>query len=414
MIPENEIGFAILHCSKELWCNPDKSHEEFVRPGPSARLKATTSKEILPESTIVTSQVEPRRSPRKKAQPRIIDTIDLDSDEDIETGNKENVSKPNLETLESISFEVTQQTLSNTIATDCSVPETPFEMTKTTQSSLSETPNDTGIKSFSEESYVTAVSVQTEHNTRSNKPQARSNKPSLFNFNVSSTSKAPRKRQISESDDLPETSKRAKNQSSPPARELTKNTNTKLLDTSEVEARKLTPFTSRKRTAASALSDGLFAFKTNFSKKSRRSNATQESSSEVSSINPMQSIQRRPSREENFKLPESEITCDYGVWLCKEVSLVKLNDSVDGVKLEPSEAYETIDPSMDTQDIKPSLLKSFFKVEESSFLSSSSSVVSKRKSFVKKQNFKSQTSIVTMKTINVAATREDLDQSSII
>lgn len=66
---------------------------------------------------------------------------------------------------------------------------------------------------------------------------------------------------------------------------------------------------------------------------------------------------------------------------------------------------------MDSQDIKPSQLDTLFSVLESTLSSSTTtSLVCKRKQFVKKLNFKPQDKVVTTKSVKVEDTFKALDE----
>lgn len=413
MIAETEIGLAILHCSKEHWCNPESTVKRLIRPGEAALLKFTKSAVTVAhtESSGLITQMEPPKIPRKRSHAgNIVETIDL-SDDDF--GNKENIAKKVMltQTHESLSLGETEA-------------ESPFETPteQVTQISLPET----------QESFASAFETNqsnqqslTRQDTQLSKISTRSKNsstiPGLFNFSMNNekieVKKNQRKRQNSEEPDIPGPSKKSKNQVVPKVQETkTRATRKKkiLSDSSEDEpTAKPEPAKTRKRTAATALSDGLFNFNTNFTKKSRKVEMSQDPVPEISGIIPI-SIQsnKKLSPVKEFDFPKYDDSNDAGIWLSKKMTSIKLSSSPDKIKSEPVEMSEDIpdiDPSIDSQDIKPSLLKNLFNVEENSFFSgSSSSVVSIRKSFVKKQNFKSQTSIVTMKTVNVAKTREDL------
>lgn len=567
IIAETEVGLAVLYCSREFFCNPEKSTTELLRPGKSAQLRITNSKQHLQNtaSTSMTSQVVQRRSPRKATQAKVVTSIDLlESDDDMDGGNKENKTAHE-ERQASLSFgETPADEISEKL-----IPETPlenFKSCKATQAkivatidllesdddidgrvqenetvpedghtsvSLAETPADESIEESipetpldnsnsnrdipaAHESFLSAKeasqkthetqerfeSAITTNETSQKSPEAQENvatnsttepsrkapsttpepisnkratrsslsKSDLFNFSNSSSSekstKNQRKRQISESREVPEGSKKARKQDpkeaesssnrsdlfnfsitsssgnsainprkrqasgSPelteesekakkrpvqqPSKSTRRSTRKQVIqDSSDEETAPIPqPSNSRKRKAALDNPAGLFAFNNNFVKKIRPAKDTQEYPNEIAGIIPLQKTSI-PSHIKDVYLAETETSIEPGVWLIKKLSSVKLSDSVDGIKSEQNvtnEEISVIDPSIDTQDIKLPMLKTLFIIEESSMFNSPSSVFSKRKSFVKMQNFKPQTSSVTMKLFNISETREALDK----
>lgn len=277
----------------------------------------------------------------------------------------------------------------------------------------------------SDEQETVSTSNQITEDIQTSKRSTRSNKTlndtNFFNFSSASSSGNAKKSQ-KQKQQIPDKSENSKEQSKqaavqekhdkPTRSSGRKRTIRDISDDEEASPKVTQPLSSRKRAAATAPVEtgGLFAFNTNFAKKSRPSIEAQEQTQKVSGIIPMQKVCERSPVKKVYQ-PESNDSNDSGVWLSKKMSSFRL-ESIDGIKSEPVETTteaSAIEPSIDTQDTKP--FKFFFNVEENSnYLGDSSSILSKRKSFVKKQNFKSQKNIVTMTLVNIAKQRDTRDE----
>lgn len=520
IVQETEIGLAIIHCSTEFFCNPEKLASELLRPGENAHLKITKSKQLVPntESGTIIFQNRPRRSPRKATQALShVETIDLGSDDDMDGGNKEN--RTVLEGQASVSIGETQasgevQSLFQTPALapaepskEISIPETPIDTSnrslpetqvsftsavladeveaptniadthsdkRSTRASSNQSLSSTipsSVASSTKNPRKRQISKSPEEEFKKAKKQdppavqeTSSNKSDLFSFttpsSVASSSKTPRKRKICESPEeelkkakakkqAPQTVenpssnkselfnftnssssvsstknlRKRQNSESPEEKAKKQSVQSKSMATRRSTRKQLSssedddavpnpqPSASRKRKSTTGNGAGLFAFSNNFAKKSRPAEETQESPNEISGIVPLQKTRVSSPIYDNHAA-DSNNSIDSGVWLTKRMTSVKLSDSVDGIKSEQIELNEEASVVADTQDIKLSTLKTLFIVEENSiFVNKSSSVLSKRKGFVKKQNFSPQTSVVTMKQLNVFDTRRTLDQT---
>ena len=163
---------------------------------------------------------------------------------------------------------------------------------------------------------------------------------------------------------------------------------------------------TQKRSSSEMGSDGgLFAFKLNFGKKVRKNQNESQEAPTVTGIVPLQTPRQAPVKQFSSYRDDDD-SCDSGVWLCKKMIKIEINDSVDGIKSEVPEP----DSCIDTQDIKPEQYVSLFNVlETSAGFNSTASIVSKRKQFVKKKNYKSQSNVVTMKAFRVEETYLKLD-----
>lgn len=427
MIPETEIGLAVLHCSIETFCNPETSASKF-KTSDAALLKVTTSKDLALGTDSLNLQApttsRARRSPKKSAPAKIVEALNLDSDKEVEIINKENIPSAE-ETQISISYvPAVEAEFHEEVASQLETPLENISMHVTADSVLTneskDDPKDSSV--FSKRLTRSSAETTEKRFEASSKPMSSS---SLFNFSDTSlgcsagNSRVQRKRKnsvshksVAEPVPGPTTRGKKKKQDTNPVKEPTAKRNKihQIIhdDSADNEPQ---PRSTRKRAADEAAmgrDGGLFAFNTNFLKKVRHNpNETQESFMEGIGMVRLEKPRESLVKQLTSYVHEYDDSCDSGIWLSKKMISVNLNDSPDGMKSEVPE----LDSFVNTEDIKPQQYVSLFNVlETSSGFNSITSVVSKRKQFVKQKNFKSQSSVVTMKTVRVEETYEQRDE----
>lgn len=402
MIADHEIGLAVLHASVEKYCNPEYLDAKLIEPNNSALLRATTSKVIAPntesenvEFPAPSRMPTSRRLPLRENAPAAV--IDLDMHEE---------SDQEVPEVPETQLSIDTQTFESTTKPRESHEKTPINtqdmIPETQQSVASSTPARSPTTRASKRKPSPATSETSPSRfTRSKQSSAQPSTFELFNFTDTSLSGSmQRKRKTSESSDdsnPPVANKRSKRSDPKPAK------NRIIDDDSEEEVRPTTSRNSRKRTAdkASNSDGGLFNFNTNFVKKMKPiEDLSQEQAPK--GILPI-AKPRSPVRPDIEKFIDYDDSCDAGEWLPKKLFSVDINDSTDGIKTEKLDLL-----SIDTEDIKPRDLSSLFNVLENT-ISTTSSLVSHRKQFVKKQNFKPQRCVVSTKVLLVQDTRISLD-----
>jgi hypothetical protein len=394
----------VLLTSLERHCNPDYKWQTSFEPD-SAHLKVTKSKTLIPGSEsfeFITPSTSQSRA--KKATPvpaKIVESIEIGDDE--ENVNKENYPAETQASI-NISLPPTQVSVNEEVLTSATELPDNISIPETFQSEMGEVePPLPTVAKVASSRKRSAGSTATESSAKVRRSNTRSMSDSshssdLFNFTTSSGKVDARKRKVPESSEPKVQNERAKR--------------SKIVDSDSDEeplqpAPKPTTVSNRKRPAAG----DLFAFNTNFVKKTKSSaDDSQVSFRSASGIIPLQKsyvpTPIKPSTTSTYKDDDSGDSCDSGVWLSKKMITVNLNDSTDGIKTEPIVEHEQ---SMDAEDIKPQNLGCLFSVVANSSYNTSSSMISKRKQFVKKKNFKPQNSVVTMKVMRVEETHIPLD-----
>lgn len=418
VIPDNEIGLALMHCSINQWCNPDFLHTSLLPQNQSAQLTIAKSMKTMAEATDSMGFAAPGPSTRqgrgqlKKVPATVVATIDLESDD--EPSKPENAEKTLTESQ--ISLQPTQDTPTGVSIQDLSLPQTQSVMDSENNAPESEdsfvTANEFNKRSL--RSGDSSNHVGNSFSTSTTSSQVLStplNASNLFNFTNTSISSAreQRKRKMSENVEPAEVSvasvKKPKKQDpvavSAKPKQIKKKKPATNFDSSDEETQ--TNTSSRKRTAEAALGNdgGLFNFNTNFIKKTKPSEEeSQVESNGVSGIIPLtKPTQSTVTTVETFR-EDSNDSCDSGAWLSKKMTSFNLRDSTDGkIKVDVQEPNDS-NAINATEDIKPQNLAVLFDVLETTVHNNStSSMVSKRKSFVKKQNFRPQHNVVTTKLI---------------
>lgn len=446
VITELEIGCAVLHCSTERFCNPENSISSLIGTSYTPKLIITRSKNLALETDSVNLQdpvpVRTRGRPKKATITKVVETINLSSDEEVELPNKENVPSAK-ETQESSSNapinEEAEVAPAPVPINDCCIPVTQDDLTKdddnatnvpsqrTTRATRStkgsversvispKPPSSSGLFSFNNTSLNVSLNNRTQRKPSLEQQHVISPKPpssmGLFSFNDTSLNASAeknrtlRKRKNSENAEANEASTANKIATKSSVEPVAKrNKIHKIVEDSDEDDNEIPP--TRKRSAKNALgNDGLFAFSTSFAKKTRKDlNETAEVSKEETGFLPYQKSCKSPTKPPLTSTYVDSLE-DSGVWLSKKMISVNLSDSSDVMKSEVLEPDYTVE----TQDIKPEEYAAMFNVVvKSSGFDSSSSVVSKRKQFVKKKNYKEQSSIVTMKIVKVEDTYEQL------
>ena len=512
MIPETEIGLALLFCSTTEWCNPEHNVDSILNLTKTTPLKISKSK-ILEQPTegsseIFKARVRPQRYPDATIV-KSFETIDLDSDmEDDPKENKENVAST---TSEDTMVTATDTSLSSSDHDEnyLSLPKGNVTIaqiqngnSESIQGKDSRQEIILGKGNLVEEFPAEACQIEDFHIADSVpeviQPQLKPDKrleiavrtenhtSGFFNFtNVNIVNKrvAPKRKNtenelepgpefatIDPRSDLESKSSRTKtktiddsendviqpqqknrkrtaenalgsdgglfafdtnfvkkkkqkennvNQESKSVKEsATKKTKIIINDSVEEDDDIQPQRKNRKRTAENALGSdgGLFAFDTNFVKKKKQKDSNVNLLNKVTGIVPIIESQPPPP-ETTEKILESkesiDNSCDSGIWLSKRVLSMKLQDSADGTKIkteikeEPESEHSF---AQDIQDFKPAKIGNLFSVLESTTtIRNASSLVSKRKQFAKKSNFKPQDKVVTMKVLSVEETYFKLD-----
>lgn len=192
----------------------------------------------------------------------------------------------------------------------------------------------------------------------------------------------------------------------------------KILDDSDDEPPSQSARPNRKR-PASDIDGGLFSFNTKFAKKPKskdKENESQEARGILLLSKPREPSPVRSCSSLSRKSTQGHLDdMDDCVWLSKKMLSTNLVDTDDGIKSEIQIIPIKIENikkelTMDSEDVKPSQLGTLFNVLEPTLTASTTtSLVSKRKQFVKKSNFKPQSRVVTTKTVKVEDTFVPLD-----
>lgn len=412
MVTEVEIGSAVLHASTELWCNPEQSVvNSLVAPEEpsSSQLKITNSKILRPESLHVGDSMGPPPSKRSRGRPPatkvVSEVVNLDSDDDEDKNDKENVPNVPIEIPETqASIELPETQASELPETQESFVSAVNEISVDAEklNEISEVNNNKRATRSATKSPEKAPATKEAASTSrfSNISSASLSNADLFNFKTSPSRN--RKRKTSETVDapIPSTSKNSADPKPAP-----KKGRFVVLD-SDDEASTPPPVqksSTRKRPATSD-TDGLFSFNTSFAK---RLKPTKEASQDPIGPSGIIALTPKPVAPSPVKKFHNDFddSCDSGVWLSKAMISVNLNDDIDGdlMKIEPD---LTLNKNK-AEDIKPSSFVTLFSVlntPSDTNSTTTSSMVSKRKQFVKKQNFKPQSNIVTMKLLKVEDT----------
>lgn len=460
MVQESEIGLAILHCSMERFCNPNIAIESLFKPSESSELRITKSKTLVPntESMNFSAPTTSRKRgrPKKTTPQQIVESINLDSDEEVTVDgtNKENIpsAQEMQASVSNVSTSETQVTTFDTPIPDVtpienlSIPETQASVVAKENTSV--TGNSGEWKNCSrathetdQQSFITAASKASSASisttslfnfsnslsSNSSRPQRKrknsenadevssitvkrpttSSTPmddsNLFSFTDVSGGKenSNAQRKSPESIDVPGSSKERTKDQNPKSNHNKKSSSVQNVSDDDDEVER----PARKRTAEAAMGN-LFSFNMNFVKKKRQNESeSQEPTSRASGIVPFIKPPKPVTKLSTYGY-ESDESCDSGVWLSKAMTSLNFNKSAREIKSELPEP----DSSSAMEDIKPQLYVTLFSVLESSIdTNSTSSMVSKRKQYVKKKNYKSQSSIVTMKVLNVDDTHEARD-----
>ncbi|CRK92475.1 CLUMA_CG006047, isoform A [Clunio marinus] len=370
MIIEAEIGFALMHASTERWCNPSYHVASLFEPCKSGELKITKSK-VLALGTESVNTSEPRRGrPKKEILPKITECIELGSssgsDDEVEfVFNKENLpSSTQASVIADLSSIPTKSNLTafphTSESSKIALPETEESVAPqiatadASKINLPETQESNAIQD--EEIYISITNNQNSTKT-DNVPspplqiENKSSNPvnsSLFNFvnsrvdtNSEKNNKIKRKHQQEENSEVK--SKRRKKQISSD-------------ESDEDKVQQPTSRLTRKRKAESPKKGSLFNFNTAFAKK-RKSSEDEDfdnpkiTASEIVS-NPVP-VARPPSPLKKPLWNGSYDTTDSGVWLCKKMLSVNLDNNKEiEIKKEKESFQPTYDSTINTDDIK--------------------------------------------------------------
>lgn len=410
MVPEMEIGTAVLHATTELWCNPEQSamNSLLARDEPSSsQLRITKSKVLVPDSMHCSDLMgppSPKRLLRKItiSKPLVnVDTVDLDSDNDEETterSNKENIPEETVEIPETQVDSHMEVELSQNQYSELPTIEESFE------SALSRQEVDESQQKVIKKQRMTrsSIIVPEEPNKTSattiklisNASVPMSNND-LFNFtsSVDGSLKNSRKRKNSEAEELPVVSTSKKVDAQKP------NNKKSRVDDSVEEAQQVPKQKPSRKRAADNEICGLFSFNTSFAKRVKPAEVSQDANKPSGIV----AFVAKPHDPSPVKKVEYD-SYDSGVWLSKAMISMNLNELKKGVEVKVE-----LDTSFNVEDVKPTSCATLFSVLENSN-STTSSIISKRKQFVKKRNFKPQTSIVNIKIIKVEDTMILLDR----
>lgn len=458
MVPDIEIGLALLQCSIERYCNPEYNITSLFEPSPSGELKIAQSKVLVNETDSVnlsrasTSHNAVFKQPSAKSVD-INNVTDASVTHDDAENEKENIFGKSKTSSKQV-LEI--HALSTTSESQRSVPETQMTITETqstikeTQNSIAQsqinydeiTLNETSIQpsistssrnksSLDIEHQANAPNVQTSQSTSSKARSLRSNSTStsnmecsnLFNFSESNSSyESMRKRKITEDENL-QVSEVAKetqpnnNKSTQAAKKKKCNSIVDSDSDDEISPVQTTSkeavHSSRKRNAEMA-TGGIFNFGDLVMKKRKTVKSANSddasitcapNSAQTTSSNdgPKGIIPLEKPREAQKHLlkktsSDSIDSNDSGVWLSKKLRDVSLSDYA-SASIKTESISEIGESFINTEDIKPDKLPSLFQLKETSMESTKSEIVATRKQFVKKQNFKPQKFIITCQMI---------------
>lgn len=458
MIPMTEIGLAMLYCSLSHWCNPELQTDAFFE-SQTGLLRVKSSRNFVEGTSEKSEFLVPKkpggRSKTKKPveEQSEVASVELTGEEEIVTvKGKENVPSQNsLESFVTIPetqhHEIISQYQEMTIdesfnpkihssQLDCQ-PSTSSRPNfsnlvsrKTSGVNESEIVTNESLKQRAAESVSSVFTPQalstSARTTRKRKNEddevssassvkapktaslASTSDSELFNFSdFGSTQKrtSQRKQQDDKGTDLSSLSELQANKKHRSNRDDPDDTSS----SSVVQNR--APRSRKRPLEIDNDSNDLFNFNIDdqFKKKPKKlvRSADQPDAASSSEVKTVQPRDNSPGQLKSMYqyLDDS----DAGIWLSKAMISVKIEDS-DVIAKQESDEPDSI---AESQDFKTGQLQVLFSVVEKSggeVNTTSSSMVSKRKQFVKKNNFKPQSQVIAMKKFNVEETHVPLDR----
>lgn len=408
LIPEIEIGMAILRCTIEQFCNPAflqiENFTGFQRTSTS-QIMITKSK-VLIENTCDNGEYSGFKRPQNPV--RIVDSIDLSDDEDekILPTRKEIPPTPEDDEMFILDYE----------------EPSPVDIPETMHSSA-------GI--FSSLNIPETQTSQNSIEPIESQPSSSKNASNLFEFDTFN-SKNNKKRKapaiIEEEEDEVAEAPVVDIVVKPVAKKPKNNPVPKIVhpDSDDEVMAPVASTVSRKRLATSATKGGLFSFNRPVAKRSRQVSIDLDNSNSLDSVNTANDISSGLSRVSSGEslfpsLPQSKrqrsfsslsgSTIDYsGVWLSKTFS----NCSIKTLKEEDiKKEYEEVG-GLGTEDNKPQNMCVYFQVQQikmdlKSVTDRSDTICNesgqkKFKKFIKKKNYKSQCEILRTKLVSADET----------